>query len=96
VQMEAEKSQMSVVEWVLRLACKLFSFGAGILGMGGLWIMVLPTVPHLLLTEAYAGVACVAIACIALVFGVPVMAVEMDKVLLRAFRLKPCPYRNNG
>lgn len=94
--MEADKLEMSIGEWVIRLACKLFSFGAGILGMGGLWIMALPTVPHLLLTAAYAGIACVAIACIALVFGVPVMAAEMDKALLRAFRLKPCPYRNNG
>ncbi len=83
---------MPLGEWFVRLLCKLLAFGAAILGLGGLVIIGVQALLPLIDRGAYAGASCAGIACIAMMFGVGPMAVEIDNALLRLCAgMKPFP-----
>lgn len=85
------KVEMSLGEWVARMTCKLLAFGAAILGLWGFVIFGLNEVIPAVVAAKYDVAVCVAIACVAVLFGVTPMAIGVDRALLRAFRLMPLP-----
>lgn len=65
------------------MLCKLLAFGAAILVLGGLVIIGAQVLLPLIDRGAYAGASCAGITCIAVMFGVGPMAVEIDNAVLR-------------
>ncbi|MBN3813426.1 hypothetical protein [Paraburkholderia sp. Ac-20347] len=93
----AEKDEMPVGEWCVRMTCKLFALGAAILGVGGCVLIAFKLNLPLIEAENYGAAALVSIALIAgMLFGLAPMAVEIDKAMLRLCGgMQPLPGRKD-
>ncbi len=93
----AEKDEMPVGEWCVRMTCKLFALGAAILGLGGCVLIAFKLNLPLIEAANYGAAALVSIALIAgMLFGLTPMDVEIDKALLRlAGGMQPLPSRKD-
>jgi hypothetical protein len=78
-----EKDEVSLAEWYARFLCKLIAFGSAILGAGGLVIIGMKTILPLLDRGVYDGAACAGIACVAVMYGLAPLAVDVENALLR-------------
>ncbi len=88
----AEKGEMGVGEWLLRLVCKLMALCVAIFGAVGLLILGLQSILPMLGRGAYVETALATIACVAVVYGLSPLAVEVDNALLRLCGgLEPLP-----
>lgn len=83
--------ELSLGEWLVRVTCKLLAFGCALLGLGGFVIFGLEDVLPAVVEAKYHVAACAAFGCVAAFFGVTPMGIEIDRALLRAFRLIPLP-----
>ncbi|HEX7934258.1 MAG TPA: hypothetical protein VF573_14450 [Paraburkholderia sp.] len=93
----AEKDEMPVGEWCVRMTCKLFALGAAILGVCGCAVIAFKLNLPLIEAANYGSAALVSIALIAgMLFGLAPMAVEIDKALLRLCGgMQPLPSRKD-
>jgi uncharacterized membrane protein SirB2 len=74
--------EMKLGEWLIRMFCRTFALVATMLGAGGIAFILIGTIVPLVDRGAWVIVTCVTIACVAVVFGLAPMYLEVNKALL--------------
>jgi hypothetical protein len=90
--MKSRSGEMSVSEWFRRSICALLAFAVVLFGAAGLMFVALTDIlPHIA-THRYAFALCSGLTCLASSFGLPPMALWINRYLLQSLGgLAPLP-----